>query len=144
MTATHRVAAFDVDGTLTRRDCVVPFIRRVGGTVPVAARLAMRSHRLLPAVLRRDRDEVKALAGDDDGCCLFRLKERCHALFRPRETGSRVRMRREALFDLAVGALFHESMKFRENLYQREVYGPRMRALRSDADAESRARFTTA
>ena len=30
--AIERVAAFDVDGTLTRRDCVVPFLRRVAGT----------------------------------------------------------------------------------------------------------------
>ena len=31
------VAAFDVDGTVTVRDCVVPFLRQVGGTVPMAA-----------------------------------------------------------------------------------------------------------
>ena len=32
------VAAFDVDGTLTTRDCVVPFLRRVGGTVAARRR----------------------------------------------------------------------------------------------------------
>ena len=50
-------------------------------------------------------------------------------------------MHREALFDLAVGSLFHEAMKLRENLYQREVYGPRVRALRSDAGEENEALF---
>ena len=50
-------------------------------------------------------------------------------------------MRREALFDLAVGSLFHEAMKFRENFYQREVYGPRVRALRTESGAENEALF---
>ena len=57
--------------------------------------------------------------GDGEDSVLFRLKERCHALFRGGEQPSEVVMRREALFDLAVGSLFHEAMKFRENLYQR-------------------------
>ena len=56
------VAAFDVDGTVTRRDCVVPFLRRVAGTRAVALGLARRGHRVLPAVARRDRDTLKALA----------------------------------------------------------------------------------
>lgn len=56
------VAAFDVDGTLTARDCVVPFLRRVGGTVPVAARLGLRADRVVTALARRDRDRLKALA----------------------------------------------------------------------------------
>ncbi len=55
------VAAFDVDGTLTVRDCVVPFMRRVAGT----ARFATICLRRLPTILRlmknRDRDAVKAL-----------------------------------------------------------------------------------
>ena len=34
-----RVAAFDVDGTITRRDCVVPFLRRVAGTATLGRRL---------------------------------------------------------------------------------------------------------
>jgi hypothetical protein len=50
-------------------------------------------------------------------------------------------MHREALFDLAVGSLFHEAMKFRENFYQREVYGPRVLALRSEAGEEEGALF---
>jgi phosphatidylglycerophosphatase C len=56
------VAAFDVDGTVTVRDCVVPFLRRVGGAVPVAARLGLRPDRVVTALARRDRDRLKALA----------------------------------------------------------------------------------
>lgn len=56
------VAAFDVDGTLTERDCVVPFMRAVNGAFGTAFGLAARSPRLVPALLRRDRDTVKALA----------------------------------------------------------------------------------
>jgi phosphatidylglycerophosphatase C len=56
------VAAFDVDGTVTRRDCVVPFLRRVGGTAPIAGRLALASGTVVPAFIRRDRDALKAAA----------------------------------------------------------------------------------
>lgn len=56
------VAAFDVDGTLTTRDCVVPFLRAVSGTRATAARLVRAPHRLLPALVRRDRDALKAVA----------------------------------------------------------------------------------
>lgn len=56
------VAAFDVDGTLTTRDCVVPFLRMVNGTTKTAGGLARLAHHLVPAMLRRDRDAVKALA----------------------------------------------------------------------------------
>lgn len=76
--------------------------------------------------------EVEALVGDGEGAVLFRLKERCHALFRT--AGSPTAMRREVLFDLAVGALFHESMKFRENFYQHAVYGPKVRELGAVSD----------
>ena len=56
------VAAFDVDGTVTTRDCVVPFLRRVAGTVAMAAKLGRSIHRLVPALARRDRDTLKAVA----------------------------------------------------------------------------------
>ena len=46
------VAAFDVDRTVTTRDCVVPFLRRVAGTFPFAARMTLASARILPAVAR--------------------------------------------------------------------------------------------
>lgn len=55
------VAAFDVDGTLTTRDCVVPFLRRVGGPAGLAAGLGRRPGRLAAALVRRDRDALKAL-----------------------------------------------------------------------------------
>jgi hypothetical protein len=86
-------------------------------------------------------DEVQRLVGDDEGSVLFRLKERCHALFRVSERAPGIAMQREALFDLAVGSLFHEAMKFRENLYQRTVYGPKVRALRSQSGAEAEGIF---
>lgn len=85
--------------------------------------------------------KVTALIGDDEASVLFRLKERCHSLFRDPNNHERRPSHREALFDLAVGSLFHESMKLRENLYQREVYGPRVRALHSGAGQESKALF---
>jgi phosphatidylglycerophosphatase C len=56
------VAAFDVDRTLTTRDCVVPFMCCVGGTLPFAARVGLAAPRLLPAAARRDRDGLKAQA----------------------------------------------------------------------------------
>ena len=57
------VAAFDVDGTLTTRDCVVPFLRRVGRhgrRSPPGWR--WRRPASLPALARRDRDALKAVA----------------------------------------------------------------------------------
>jgi len=82
-------------------------------------------------------DEVAELVGDREESVLYRLKERCHALFRPDEGTRPLSMRREALFDLAVGSLFHEAMKFRENLYQHTVYRPKVRALRSEAESQA-------
>jgi hypothetical protein len=91
------------------------------------------AHRLLRRVSERYRtgqlafEEVGELVGDDERSVLFRLKERCHALFRVEREGEIVAT---ALFDLAVGSLFHEAMKFRENFYQRSSYGPKVRSLR--------------
>ena len=59
--ARSEIAAFDVDGTLTRRDCVLPFLVRVAGRARVAGALAR--HIPLVAAARRDRerrDDVKA------------------------------------------------------------------------------------
>jgi len=52
------VAAFDVDGTLTSRDCVTPFLLR---TVRVRAALALMRHPALVvgAAVHRDRDRLK-------------------------------------------------------------------------------------
>jgi phosphatidylglycerophosphatase C len=57
----QRVVAFDVDGTLTTRDCVVPFLLRVGGWRSVGRLLACAPG-ILRAGLRRDRDRLKGLA----------------------------------------------------------------------------------
>jgi phosphatidylglycerophosphatase C len=57
-----RVVAFDVDGTLTTGDCVVPFLRRVAGTPRLLARLASHPIGVSRAVARRDRDTLKSLA----------------------------------------------------------------------------------
>jgi tetratricopeptide (TPR) repeat protein len=78
--------------------------------------------------------DVDTLFASDEGSALFRLKERCHALFRAGGSENRDARHREVLFDLAVGSLFHEAMKLRENLYQREVYAPRVRALGGATD----------
>jgi phosphatidylglycerophosphatase C len=56
------IAAFDVDGTLTTRDCVVPFLRRVAGTGGLLVGLGRRAPELVPALARRDRDSLKSLA----------------------------------------------------------------------------------
>lgn len=61
---TQTVAAFDVDGTITDRDCVVPFMRDVTGARRIVPRLAARPSRLVSALARRDRDQLKALAAD--------------------------------------------------------------------------------
>jgi phosphatidylglycerophosphatase C len=55
------VAAFDVDGTLTTRDCVAPFLRRAAG-VRLATTLLRRPVALFEALARRDRDRLKELA----------------------------------------------------------------------------------
>lgn len=54
------VAAFDVDHTLTVKDCVVPFLREVAGW-RWYANLLLRIIPLGVAVARRDRDSVKAV-----------------------------------------------------------------------------------
>lgn len=60
--ARQHVCAFDFDGTLTDGDNVVPFMRRLMPSWRVALGLAARPTRLLPALARRDRDTVKAIA----------------------------------------------------------------------------------
>jgi phosphatidylglycerophosphatase C len=55
-----RVAAFDVDGTLTTRDCVVPFMRRVAGTSGLVGGMLRSPGLLVSATARRDRDALKA------------------------------------------------------------------------------------
>jgi len=56
----RQVAAFDVDGTLTTTDCVVPFLRRTAGTPRLMARMLRSPFALAGAAVRRDRDALKA------------------------------------------------------------------------------------
>lgn len=56
----RRVAAFDVDGTLTTTDCVVPFLRRTVGTPTLVRRMLGSPLGLARAGVRRDRDALKA------------------------------------------------------------------------------------
>jgi phosphatidylglycerophosphatase C len=54
------VAAFDVDNTLTVRDCVVPFMQRISGRIGFATACLSDPVRMTKMVLRRDRDSIKA------------------------------------------------------------------------------------
>jgi hypothetical protein len=83
-------------------------------------------------------ERVQGLVGDGEEAVLFRLKERCHELFRD---DGHAQVGRGALLDLAIGALFHECMKFRENFYQHAVYGPKVRALRAAAREDGEGLF---
>jgi phosphatidylglycerophosphatase C len=58
--STRTIAAFDFDGTMTRRDTLVPFLVAVAGRAPVAAALAAEAPRLSYAATGRgDRDDAK-------------------------------------------------------------------------------------
>jgi phosphatidylglycerophosphatase C len=54
------VAAFDVDNTLTVRDCVVPFTRRVAGSLSLASAIFRRPVGVAKMLFSRDRDGLKA------------------------------------------------------------------------------------
>jgi phosphatidylglycerophosphatase C len=56
------VAAFDVDGTLTTRDSVMPFLRSVCGFSTVAAAFLRHPLHTAGSLVRRDRDAMKAIA----------------------------------------------------------------------------------
>jgi phosphatidylglycerophosphatase C len=55
------VAAFDVDGTLTTRDCVRPFLERVAGRRRMLTSLMRRPLATVVAAVRRDRDRFKEI-----------------------------------------------------------------------------------
>ena len=60
---------------------------------------------------------------DDKGqSLLYNLKEQSHSHFRDIEKGPS--HKKEWLLDLAIGSIFHETMKLRENIYQLEFYRP--------------------
>ncbi len=82
-----------------------------------------------------DFTDVDRLVEQDEGSVLFRLKEECHSLFRKDDTHAYADVQAEELFDLAVGALFHESMKFREGYYTTATYEPRLQRLISEGSA---------
>jgi tetratricopeptide (TPR) repeat protein len=71
---------------------------------------------------------IEPLIDDRGESLLYRLKENCHVLFRNRDDGSPPGG--EKLLDLAVGSVFHEAMKLRENLYQVDTYKPRYSDIR--------------
>ena len=55
------VAAFDVDGTLTTRDCVRPFLERVAGRRRLVTSVLRRPLATIAAAVRRDRDRFKEI-----------------------------------------------------------------------------------
>ena len=79
-------------------------------------------------------DDVEEFVTDKDPTVsLFNLKESCHMLFRYQEDEHC--SDEEKLLDLAVGSIFHEAMKLRENLYQLEVYKPRYLQIQDSKEA---------
>jgi len=80
------VAAFDFDETLTRRDTVVPFLRRLAGGRGLALGMLARSHRLAPAAVRRNRDLLRAMATDQ----VFRGRSIAEVEMRAHEYGEQI------------------------------------------------------
>jgi len=107
------------------------------------ARDFLAVHRELRRIAEREAagelhfDDLLRFVGDDERSVLFRLKERCHALFRGDGALGELAIGASALFDLAVGSLFHEAMKLRENLYQSDVYAPKVAALRESGVSDA-------
>jgi len=56
------VVAFDVDGTLTRNDSVVPFLKRFARRPVVLVRSVLQLPAVAVALVRRDRDRLRAAA----------------------------------------------------------------------------------
>jgi hypothetical protein len=79
-------------------------------------------------------DDIEGFATDKDPTLpLFNLKELCHMLFRYQ--GDEQSSDEEKLLDLAIGSIFHEAMKLRENLYQLKVYKPRYLQIQNSRQA---------
>ena len=55
------IAAFDVDGTLTTRDCVRPFLERAAGRRRLVTSMLRRPFATVAAAVRRDRDRFKEI-----------------------------------------------------------------------------------
>ncbi|WP_027183615.1 hypothetical protein [Desulfovibrio inopinatus] len=60
---------------------------------------------------------------------LWRLKDTCHHLFQEDPDGTTV----GRFLDWCIGYIFHESMKLKEDAYQQQNYGPRLRKLMATA-----------
>ena len=56
------VAAFDFDGTLTTRDCVVPFLELIAGRARLIGGIVSHPLAAASAAVHRDRDRFKTLA----------------------------------------------------------------------------------
>ena len=67
--------------------------------------------------------DIEKFIDNKEGNLLFDLKESSHFLFRYSDK-SYIK-ERERLFDLVMGSIFHEAMKFRENFYQITAYRPK-------------------
>jgi hypothetical protein len=80
---------------------------------------------------------VQRFVGESEESTLYRLKEECHALFRHdvEAAGPQPELQAEELFDLAVGGLFHEAMRFREGYYLTTAYGPRLGRMMDEVSA---------
>jgi hypothetical protein len=79
-----------------------------------------------------DFSQLEQLIGDAEDSVLYCLKEECHALFRFHQDASPTEVQAEELFDLVVGALFHETMKLREGFYTTAHYTPRLERMRGE------------
>ncbi|MFQ5513319.1 MAG: hypothetical protein ACE5FG_02690 [Myxococcota bacterium] len=80
---------------------------------------------------------IERLVGESEESTLYRLKEECHALFRRNGAEDSSQLEAEELLDLAVAALFHEAMKFRESFYLTTTYQPRLKRMASEGSASS-------
>lgn len=103
--------------------------RQIVEIVEGLLRAAILFRRIEP-LYRKDRlhfEDFRRFVDDRGESVLFALKEQCHSLFRRK--GLHHVSEKEEFFDLAVGSIFHEGMKVRENLYQLQVYRPRFLAL---------------
>lgn len=117
MSGRPTVAAFDVDGTLTRRDCVVPFLRRVAGTTSLLGKLVRSVRRVAGAAARRDRDSMRAIAteaafagrrADDVGACGREFAREVHESWLRDEAVGWLRRHRERGDDVVLVSASYE------------------------------------
>jgi hypothetical protein len=113
--------------------------RRVGQIVRDFFEAYLVSSRIGAHLRAGDLDfvRVKRFVSESEESALYRLKEECHALFRHDVDagGPRQELQAEELFDLAVGGLFHEAMRFRESFYLTTIYGPRLDRMMEEGSA---------